>query len=67
MTSLLEVLQRCETLLDATMRFMEKNPVAAEYCVYYDEAVCDGECLANDCSTHLDEVRRAIAMVGDNS
>jgi hypothetical protein len=40
-------LVRCSTLLIATRDFIEKNPVS-EYPVFFDDAECDGGCLAED-------------------
>lgn len=54
-----ESLKRCETLLDAVIRFVEVNPVA-EYTVFYDDAECDGYCLQDDCEAALHAVRAAL-------
>jgi hypothetical protein len=57
--SALSALERCETLLDATIRYLNNNPIQ-EYKVHYDEADCDGYCLADDCLSALLEVREAL-------
>jgi hypothetical protein len=56
---LLEALRRAATLLKATRDFINSNPVQ-EYMVHYDEADCDGACLADDCRLALDEAEAAI-------
>lgn len=44
---------RARTLLRAVVDFIEKNPVQ-DYEVFYDDAVCDGACLMEDCRTYLE-------------
>lgn len=55
--------KRALELMDATQRFMRVNPIAAEYSVTYDEAQCDGNCLANDCIVAYDELTAALAAL----
>ena len=52
-------LHRACELLNATQRFMAANPIAAEYTVLYDEAQCDGRCLAEDCRIAADDAQIA--------
>lgn len=63
MPEMLNALERCATLLDAVVRFMEENPLAEEFYVHYDEADCDGACLRDDCRIALDEVNSALSKV----
>jgi len=58
---ILEVLKRCEVLMDATNRFMEENPIAAEYTVDYDETTCDGSCLGDECAGEVEQLRSLIS------
>lgn len=53
-------LKRAAELLDATTRFMARNPIAAEYMVKYDEAMCDGSCLGDDCLIAFEEATLAL-------
>ncbi len=46
---LLAALERAMDLLWATERFVAANPLVEEFTVDYDEATCDGACLAEDC------------------
>lgn len=55
-----EALERCETLLEATARFMDSNPIAEEYSVFYDGVTCDGSCLKEDCLSALCDVREVL-------
>ncbi len=57
---LLAALRRAVVLMDATRRFIEDNPIA-EYTVHFDEAECDGYCLADDCRSALESAHAAIA------
>jgi len=54
-----EALERSVILLDATERFLSTNPVM-EYMVHYDEADCDGHCLAEDCENAAMSARAAL-------
>ena len=58
---LVDALERAVTLLDATARFIRQNPIQ-EYTVFYDEAQCDGGCLADDCRISLEESRTALRI-----
>ncbi len=58
---LMEACKRALELLDATTRFMEANPIAAEYSVNYDEAQCDGQCLADDCLSAYESLAGLLA------
>lgn len=51
---MVEALDRAVILLGAAARFIHQHPIK-EYTVFYDEAVCDGLCLANDCRDALNE------------
>ncbi len=55
-----DVLKRCETLLDAVMRFIDENPVTD-----YDEADCDGSCLRDDCEIALHDVKVALSKLSE--
>lgn len=57
---LLDALKRTEYLLDVTMRFIKSNHIG-EYRVFFDRAMCDGYCLADDCRIAAEEARIAIA------
>lgn len=35
-------------LLRVAMHFLREHPVAAEHTIVFDEAECDGNCLADD-------------------
>lgn len=63
--SLIHALNRAEILLDATMRFMNDNPIAAEYQVDYDGADCDGSCLANDCEAAVEDIKIQLDLLRD--
>ena len=39
---------RIEYLARVLFEFMEKNGIAAECTIDYDETTCDGDCLAQD-------------------
>ena len=56
---MLEALKRNETLLLATIDFLNSNPVV-DYTVVYDEAECDGACLMDDCRIALEQTQNAI-------
>lgn len=58
--ALVEALKRAVTLMDATERFVEKNPIG-DYTVFFDEADCDGSCLAVDCAAAVLEAKLALA------
>ena len=58
-----EAMTRAAELLNATARFMDANPIAAEYTINYDEAQCDGGCLAADCTTSYEEIATALAAI----
>ena len=45
---------RIEYLARVLYHFMEENPIAAECTIGYDEAICDGTCLAQDILNELD-------------
>jgi hypothetical protein len=60
-THMYAALERCETLLDAVVKFIRHNPLAIEFEVHYDEADCDGSCLRDDCGYALEDVRAALA------
>lgn len=49
---------RAEYLLHAVVRFLHANPLAKEGTVVYDDAVCDGVCLANDCKAAAEDLAR---------
>lgn len=57
---LVEALERAQTLLSATVKFIDANPIG-EYTVHYDEAECDGLCLADDCRTAESSADAALA------
>ena len=48
-----EVLQRDKQLLEATIAFIQKNHLHS-LTVRYDEAICDGHCLIEDCMSQLE-------------
>jgi hypothetical protein len=60
MKELAEALRRAMVLMKATQEYMDQNPIAAEYTVLYDEATCDGSCLAEDCRIALMEAENAL-------
>ena len=43
-----EAIRRAAYLLRTVEEFIETNPIG-DYTVEYDEAVCDGRCLSDDC------------------
>jgi hypothetical protein len=55
-----EALERAVVLMRATKDFIHCNPVLAEYTVIYDEAECDGDCLADDCMVAIDQAECAL-------
>ncbi len=57
---LYEALERAVILLRATHDFIGTNPIQ-EYTVFYDEAECDGSCLATDCGIAEESARAALA------
>lgn len=57
----LDALKRAEVLLSALVDFIEKNPVK-DYSVHYDEADCDGACLADDAEIAIKDLRAVIAQ-----
>ena len=63
MSQVLEALTRAHELLCATRDYMKKNPIAAEYQVFYDETYCDGYCLMEDCDIARIDIELAIAEV----
>lgn len=50
-------IERARYLLETVGRFIRQNPIT-EYEIYYDEAMCDGSCLADDCKLAADALRR---------
>lgn len=55
-----EALGRAAVLLDAVVRFMAANGLAQEMTVVYDQAECDGACLAEDCKITRDDIVAAL-------
>lgn len=55
-------LERAITLYEATSRFIRTNPVS-DYSVFFDEAMCDGACLADDCESARDESAHVLAAL----
>lgn len=51
-----EAIKRAIYLLQTVAAFMEKNWQAAECTIRYDEAVCDGLCLGDDCRAAAEEL-----------
>lgn len=57
-----QTLQACERaveLFGVVRRFIDENPIA-DYTVEYDEVVCDGFCLAEDCAAAAEELQFVI-------
>ncbi len=48
---------RAAYLLRIVNKFIHDNPVS-DYTIYFDEAVCDGACLADDCLVAAEELER---------
>jgi hypothetical protein len=57
---LIDALHRAVVLMEAAINFVQDNDLG-EYTVYYDDAECDGSCLADDCDSAIDDAKRAIA------
>lgn len=55
LSRLVDAAGRALELLNATRLFIDANPIG-EYIVHYDEAECDGLCLADDCATAADSL-----------
>lgn len=51
-------LVRAEYLLRTVARFFTSNPIAEECTIVYDDAVCDGACLRDDCKVAAEELAR---------
>jgi hypothetical protein len=47
--------ERAEYLLRTVAQFIDENPVS-DYTIFYDEAECDGYCLAYDCIAAADDL-----------
>ena len=54
-----EAMTRAVELLSAVFRFIDLNPVS-DYKVFYDEAMCDGACLAEDCAIAREELEMLL-------
>ena len=54
-----DALTRAAYLLDVTAEFLRTHPVG-DYTVIYDDAVCDGRCLAEDCRAAAVEAHLAL-------
>jgi hypothetical protein len=49
--------ERAEYMLRTVAAFIDDNPVG-DYEIFYDEALCDGHCLADDCISAADDLGR---------
>lgn len=58
-----EAIERAAYLLGTVRQFIDTNPIS-EYSVYYDEAICDGACLRDDCLTAELELDRMLSAKG---
>lgn len=54
-----ETLERAQYMLDAAIKFIERNRLH-DYKVVYDEATCDGYCLLSDCKIARDDARSLL-------
>lgn len=57
-----DALERAETLLLATARFITENRLD-DFEVEYDEATCDGNCLGTDVVTEASECQHVTALL----
>lgn len=62
MSSDRKVLARAIVLADAAARMIRANEDAQGMTVRYDEAECDGSCLADDCETLIEEGLKALGI-----
>lgn len=46
-----EDIERAIEMLQVAARFLRENAYEVTETIYYDEADCDGQCLADDCET----------------
>lgn len=54
-----EIIERDKQLLVATASFIKYNSLH-DYTVTYDEAVCDGACLKEDCLIQIEIIEQTI-------
>ncbi len=47
---------RAEYLLRVVAQFINENPLSQEFAITYDDAECDGGCLAGDCLVAAEEL-----------
>ena len=52
-------MDRAIEIMDATRRYMRAHDGANHYTIQYDEADCDGLCLADDCDDAIEALRSA--------
>lgn len=55
-----DAIGRAEYLLRVVGQFMRQNPSAESCETFYDEAMCDGACLAEDCEIAANELREEV-------
>lgn len=52
--------QRAVYLLDIVARFINENTGLGDRRIWYDEALCDGFCLRDDCMAAAADLRRYL-------
>lgn len=57
---LARAIDRAVEMLLVAQRFINENPVIQEQTTFYDEAECDGSCVAEDLGHAVDEIRYAM-------
>ncbi len=60
-----EAIERAAYMQGAVQRFIDLNPVS-DYRVYYDEALCGGACLRDNCRVAKEELERMLNQGGQS-